>query len=193
MRKFRRDHHLSIQSTYEKGQWVVGSFGRIENEEFPSTGFDLGIQYSFHIQLESKFGYYLGTLAGYFIELEKRGQRDFGPSSMWKLPGLLGGLVYNYSATGRVSVGAAGYLSRIVKLSAKGLAGEDEEISVTGETFDYFVSWERFVSLNSAIKIQYVNHRLWVPPARDAERFALDARIKRFSQGVSLGATYHFL
>ncbi len=193
VRRFRRDHHLVASMGYEKGYWHVGSFGRIADESFVSRGIDASIQYTFHIQLISKFGYYLGTGGGYYLELEKRDERDFGPSSMWRLPGLIVGLVYNYDSAGRVFADFSGYLSRVTELATANTLGESETISVTGESFDFHVGWDRFLSLNSALRLQYTSQQMWVPSPKNADKYALNAHLKRKSNGGSIGYVFHFL
>jgi hypothetical protein len=193
VRRFRRDHNLSVFHSFDQGYWNVGSFGQIQNEDFISRGVSSLIQYTFHIQLVSKFGYYLGSNAGYFVELEQQDDRDFGPASYWILPGLLGGIVYNYDSTGRVFVGGSANLSRILSLKTIDTHKTPQSITVTGEIFELATGWERFVTLNLALKLQYSARRMWVPKPKNAESLPVDAKINYESRTLGLGITYHFL
>jgi len=194
VRKFRRDHHLAASMSYDKGNWYVGSFGRIKGSRHLSQGIDTTLQYSFHIQLLSKFGYYLGSSTGYFAEFQKRHDEDFGPSSMWKLPGIAGGFVFNYNSTGRILVGSEIYLSRIVRLETKDSFGESQRIAISGESFDLMAGWDRFVTLNWAVRVQYYDRKMWVPSPRESTRHPpIDANIHRTSRGGTIGGVYHFL
>lgn len=193
VRKFRRDHHLTFLSGWDSGLWRIGSFGRLQDEEFKSSGVDSTLQYTFHLQIISKLGYYLGSSAGYYAELRERGDDDFGPSSMWKLPGFAAGLVYNYDATGRVFVGAETYLSRIVRLETRTSTGDSDTIAVTGETVDLMLGWDKFVSLSWGLRVQMVDRRMWVPRPYEAETESVNASISRRSRGYSLGTVFHFL
>ncbi|MCX6125571.1 MAG: hypothetical protein NTV34_12630 [Proteobacteria bacterium] len=193
VRKFRRDHHIAVSSGFDRGMWHVGSFGRLQETSHNSEGVDTTIQYSFHLQIIAKFGYYLGTSSGYYAELRRRHDDDFGPSSMWKLPGIAAGLVHNYDPTGRFYAGTEVYLSRIVRLESVNTSGESETIAVTGESFDIMYGWDKFVSLNWAIRIQAHDRRMWVPAPMESEGYPVDARLRRVSKGLTLGALYHFL
>lgn len=193
VRRFRRDHHIAVTTGSDRGSWYVGSFGRLQESTFRSEGVDSTFQYTFHIQISGKSGYYLGTSTGYFAELRKRRDDDFGPSSMWKLPGLVAGLVYNYDPTGRFFAGGEGYLSRVNQLETRDSKGESQTISVTGESFDFLCGWDKFVSLNWGIRTQYYNRQMWIPPPKNAETYPVDARLRRTSQGVTIGGVYHFL
>lgn len=193
VRRFRRDHHLAVTSGWDRGTWHLGSFGRLIDIAEKSEGVDSTFQYSFHLHIFGKFGYYLGSSAGYYAEMRLRGDNDFGPSSMWKLPGLVAGLVYNYDATGRFFLGTDIYLSRIVRLETRNIEGDSQTIAVTGETIDFVTGWDKFVSLSWGIRFQAYDRRLWVPAPREAAGHPVDARIKRTSRGASVGTVYHFL
>lgn len=193
IRKFRRDHHIAVISGWNGGLWNIGSFGRVQDSNFQSEGIDTSVQYSFHLQIKGKFGYYLGSSTGYYAEYRQRHDNDFGPSSMWKLPGIVAGIAYNYNPTGRFLVGSEAYLSRIVRLETRESSGESESIAVTGETFDLTIGWDKFVSLTWGIRLQAYDRKMWVPKPKEAEGYLVDAKIGRTSRGVSLGTVYHFL
>lgn len=192
VRKFRRDHHLAVVSGWDQGEWHVGRFGNLVDQDFRSAGIDSSLIYTFHIQIEGKFGYYLGTSAGYYEE--KRGSRtdDFTPSSMWKMPGVVGGLVYNYDPTGRFKIGGLAYLARLNNMRTR-INNESEQVAVSAECFEFTAGWDAFVSLNWGVHLQYHHRRLWVPKPIEASGYLVDAQMNRNSQGGSIGLLYHFL
>lgn len=193
VRRFRRDHHLVVSSGWEQGQWHIGYFGALKDETFRSAGADTTFQYSFHIQLSGKIGYILGSSSGYFAE-QYNGERDaqFTPSSLWKLPGLTAGIVYNYDATGRFIIGGEAYLARINNLRTR-VDGESQQIAVTAEGTDIHFAWDKFVTLNWGIRTQIHQRSLWVPKPFSAEGKLVDASLSRKSRGASVGTIYHFL
>jgi len=192
VRRFRRDHHIAFNLGWDRGRWNVGSFGRVRDHQFKSEGIDATVQYSFHLQIYGKFGYYLGSSGGYYSEFRRRDD-DFGPSSMWKLPGIAAGLAYNFSSSDRLLLGGEAYLSRIVRLESRDETGESVTIAVTGETYDVTATWDKFIALTWGVRVMAYERKIWVPRPKAVAGYPLDAKVSRTSRGVSLGTIYHFL
>lgn len=192
VRKFRRDHHLAVTTGWDQGSWHIGSLGKISDQDFKSAGVDSTVLYTFHIQLEGKFGYYLGTSAGYYTEQIGSRNDEFTPSSMWKLPGVVGGFVYNYDPTGRFKVGTIGYLARLNNLRTR-INDESQQLALSAECFEITAGWDAFLTLNWGVQLQWHNRQMWVPKPDNAGGSILDAHLNRASQGLTLGSVYHFL
>lgn len=192
VRRFRRDHHLAVTTGWDQGTWHVGSVGQVKDQDFKSAGIDSTIIYTFHIQIEGKAGYYLGTSAGYYSEQRDHRNDQFTPSSMWKLPGVVAGLVYNYDPTGRIKVGAIGYLGRLNNLRTR-IGDESQQLALSAECFEMTVGWDAFFTLNWGLHLQWHNRRMWLPKPEAAAGYLVDANLNRSSQGLTLGSVYHFL
>ena len=192
VRKFRRDHHLAVTTGWDQGTWHIGKFGTIHDQDYRSAGVDSTVIYTFHIQIEGKAGYYLGTSAGYYGE--QWGSRNdlFTPSSMWKLPGVVAGLVYNYDPTGRFQVGGVATLARLNNSRTR-INAESEQIAVSAECFELTAGWDAFLTLNWGLQLEWHHRRLWVPKPLEADGKLVDAQMNRTSQGVTVGSVYHFL
>lgn len=192
VRKFRRDHHLAIVTGWDQGEWHVRKFGTLADQDYKSAGIDSTIIYSFHIHISGKSGYYLGTSAGYYSEQAGSRSDLFTPPSMWKLPGVVAGLVYNYDPTGRFKVGGAAYLGRLNDMRTR-INDESETAAVSAECFELTAGWDAFVTLNWGLHLQWHHRRMWVPKPVEAASYLVDAQLDRMSQGVTLGGVYHFL
>ena len=149
-------------------------------------------QYSYHAQLFQKFGYYLGSSGGYFGELLKRKSNEVGPSSAWKLPGIVGGFVFCFDPRWRMMLGIDAYLSRYTKITSTE-NGEDIDISMSSETVDLLFSLDYFVSLNWGVRSTVYDRKNWLPRPFDSEIYPTNAKISRNSRGATLGMVFHFL
>ena len=193
VRKFRRDHHLSVLTSYDRGTWKVGRFGDIVNENFASEVIDMEIQYTFHIQILGRFGYSLGTSGGYFYERLGKKSDQFSPSSGWKLPGLVAEVVYNLDASARIFSGCEFYLTRLNNIGTRYRDGSADQAALTAETYEFHTGVDWFYVLNSGIKFFYYERLMWIPKPQDASGYLSDARLSRTSRGAGIGVIYHFL
>jgi hypothetical protein len=192
VRRFRRAHNVAFTSGYDQGTWNIGKFGDVVGTQVKSSGVDLTFQYSYHAQLFQKFGYYLGSSGGYFGELLKRKSNEVGPSSAWKLPGIVGGFVFCFDPRWRMMLGIDAYLSRYTKITSTE-NGEDIEISMSSETVDLLFSLDYFVSLNWGVRSTVYDRKNWLPRPFDSEIYPTNAKISRNSRGATLGMVFHFL
>ena len=192
IRKFRRDHHLSLITSYDRGSWDVRHFGPVDDQSFVSTGIETTLEYTFHIQIIGRFGYSLGTSAGYMFERAGSKDERFTPASAWKLPGLVGQLVYNIDPAARIFVGGAAYLARFNGFRVVQDDGSDDRAALTAEAFSFQTGIDLFYTINSGVRFFY-NRQLMMINRLDDSNYLSNAHLIRNSQGGGIGAVYHFL
>lgn len=193
VRGFRRDHNLSVESGYSSTAWITDKFGDLTSEQFQSRHLMFIGQYTFHILIAGKTGYFLGSSAGYtLVSGEKLGDK-FQPTTSWLLPGVQAGLVYNYDPSGRIFMGLGAQLERFNGLATKKTPGDWQKASLTGEAYQIFVGADIFLLLDTAIHFSWIDSTTFFKRPKDAEDKLVDVKMKRRSQGASIGLLYHFL
>jgi len=193
VRGFRRDHNLSVESGYASTSWIVDKFGDIRSGSYRSRHLSFVANYTFHILMAGKTGYFLGSCAGYTLADERKLNDEFQPTPSWTLPGVQAGLVYNYDPSGRLFLGLGAQLERFNDLRTRGSDGEWQSASVTGESFQFYLGADIFFLLDTAIHIAYLDSTTFFKRPADSQDELVDLKIKRRSQGASLGLLYHFL
>jgi hypothetical protein len=188
---FRREHNFALVSGISRGVWRISRFKDLKDEKFPSNGFYGRFQYSFHLPIYQSFGYLLGSGAGFIYE-SSRINSEFRPVSAWQYPGVLLGLVYNYSSVIRLATTAEAYLER-----HEGLRTQKTSIHVTSNVFDFGVSLDIFYDLTMALRIEYHERELLYEkpfiPQETAEIFDVDARIGKKDKTIAAGLVYHLI
>ena len=193
VRGFRRDHNLSLESGYSSTTWIVDKFGDLRSENYRSRHVTLVGNYTFHILIAGKTGYFLGSSAGYALADEKKIDDKFQPTPSWFLPGVQAGLTYNYDPSGRIIAGVGAQLERFNDLKTRRADGSWQRASLTGESFQFFFGADLFFVLDTAVHIIWSDATTFFKRPADAEDKLVDLKIKRRSQGASLGLLYHFL
>ena len=193
VRGFRRDHNLSLESGYDSTFWIVDKFGDLRSEQYRSRQLVLIGHYTFHILIAGKTGYFLGSSVGYTLTDEKKIDDEFQPTPSWLLPGVQSGLVYNYDPSGRIFIGVGAQLERFNDLKTKRFSGEWEKASLTGETYQIFIGADLFFILDTAIHFAWSDSTTFFKRPNDADDKLVDVKMKRRSQGATVGLLYHFL
>jgi hypothetical protein len=193
VRRFRRDHNLSTSIGYQSVDWDIQRFGDYTDRTYKSTQTSLVVDYTFHILLSGKTGYFLGSSFGYVYAKPDKIDDEFQPSTSWLLPGVRAGLAYNYDPSGRIFAGMGAQLERFNGLRTRRIAGDWQPASSTGESFQIYAGIDLFFTLDTAIHFTIVeNSTIFQKPA-DAGDFLVNARMRRRAQGAELGLLIHFL
>ena len=193
VRGFRRDHNLSLSVGYGSPHWQIDKFGDITGRSYHSEHLTLIADYTFHILIAGKTGYFLGSSAGYTFEKPEKIDNEFQPSSSWLLPGVKAGLVYNYDPSGRIFAGIGAQLERFNDLKTRRKTGSWQTASLTGETLQLFFGVDLFFFLDTAIHFTWNETTTYFSKPADPGDFLVNAHLSRRSQGAELGLLYHFL
>jgi len=188
---FRREHNFALVSGISRGVWAVSKFQELRNRKFVATGVFARFQYSFHLPIYQSFGYLLGSGAGFHYESSEI-RRDFRPVSAWQYPGVLVGLVYNYSSVIRLTSTVEAYLER-----HDGLKTKQTSIHITSNVFDFGISVDVFYDLTMALRLEVHGRELLYDkpfiPSDTAEVYEVDAKIGKKDRTVAAGLVYHLI
>lgn len=193
VRQFRRDHNLSFSFGYARTHWDVKKFGDYTRKKYNSTQQYFVADYTFHILILGKAGYFLGTNSGYVYTRPNDIDNQFRASTSWILPGVRGGLVYNYDSSGRVFVGSGAQLERFNDLRTHRSTGAWDSIAVTGESFQAFAGIDLFFSLNSSIHLAWSETRTFIQSPKESNDYVVNAIMMKRASGGEFGLLYHFL
>jgi hypothetical protein len=193
VRKFRRDHNLGLSVGFAETKWEARKFGDYRGKNYNSKQFTIITDYTFHILIGGKSGYFLGTNTGFVYTPPDNIDNEFRPSSSWLLPGIRGGIVYNYDPTGRVFIGGGAQLERFQELRTHRLTGAWNNAAMTGESMHLFIGADMFFSLNSALRFSWGETRCVLQSPADSEDYLVNASIVKRSFGGDFGFLYHFL
>lgn len=193
VRRFRRDHNLSLSLGYAQAKWDVQKFGDHQDRTYFADHERILAEYTFHILISGKTGYFLGTSGGYTYSRQNKLDDEFQPSSSWLLPGVRAGISYNYDPSGRFFAGIGAQLERFNDLRTHRLTGEWQNAALTGESLEAFIGVDLFFALDMAVHFAWVDTMTFFPKPADAGDFLVNARLTRRSQGAELGLLYHFL
>ena len=177
VRRFRRDHNISLSIGYASARWDNQSLGDYEGKNYRTDQNSIVAEYTFHILISGKTGYYLGTSGGYVFTRPNRLDNEFQPSSSWLLPG----------------VRAGAQLERFNDLKTHRASGVWQSASLTGESLQMTVGVDLFFALETALHLAWVDTVTYFPRPADASDFLVNARLTRRVQGGELGLLYHFL
>jgi hypothetical protein len=193
VRRFRRDHNLSLSAGYQYVTWNVQRFGDFTDKSYNSDQASLILDYTFHILISGKTGYFLGSSAGYIYAKPDKLDNEFQPATSWLLPGVRAGLAYNYDPSGRLFAGFGAQLERFNGLRTHRLSGPWESAHLTGETYQLYAGIDLFFALDMAVHFTLVSNTTVFQKPADAGDFLVNARLSRRSQGAELGLMMHFL
>jgi hypothetical protein len=193
VRRFRRDHNFSVSTGYQIASWHVLRFGDFTEKTYHAEQTSLSLDYTFHILISGKTGYFLGSSAGYAYTKPDKIDKEFQPSTSWLLPGARAGIAYNYDPSGRFFAGVGAQLERFNSLRTHRLTGDWQAMAITGESFQIFGGVDLFFALDTAIHLSWVDTTTVFQKPTDASDFLVDARMTRRTQGGELGLLYHFL
>lgn len=195
VRGFRREHNFALASGVSSGRWTVKRFGSLEDRKFDDSGVWTKFQYSFHLPIYKGFGYMLGSSTGYHYE-STDDRRDFHPVAAVQYPGVLAGLVMNFTPVIRVSTAFDVYLERHNGIEEADDDGEDEKIFVTLQAYDTGIFIDVFYQLSWALRLEghkrHVDYQKpFIPDS--TESFPVDANFKKDDQWVGVALVYHLL
>jgi hypothetical protein len=193
VRRFRRDHNISLSLGYASAKWDVQAFGDNRGKNYRTEQNSVVAEYTFHILISGKTGYYLGTSGGYVFARPNKLDDEFQPSSSWLLPGVRAGMVYNYDPSGRLFAGVGAQLERFNNLKTHRASGEWQSASLTGESVQMVAGVDLFFALETAIHFAWTDTMTYFPKPAHASDFLVNARLTRRVQGAEMGLLYHFL
>ena len=193
VRRFRRDHNISLSLGYASAKWDVQSFGDYQGKSYRTDQNSVVAEYTFHILISGKTGYYLGTSSGYVFARRNKLDDEFQPASSWLLPGIRAGIVYNYDPSGRIFAGVGAQLERFNDLKTHRINGEWQSASLTGESLQMIAGVDLFFALETAIHFAWVDTKTLFQKPAASSNFLVNARLTRRAQGAELGLLYHFL
>lgn len=191
VRGFRSEHHFALVGGPLNGSWHFKRFGTQINKRHRDSGYILKFQYSYHIPIYRSFGYFLGSSAGVWKVTQQASQARLQSSAM--LPGILAGLVYNFSPGYRALAGIDYYLERWSVLQERDRVGEDPSISVTARTTDLFVAMDFFYKLKWSFRAEVHKRRLDFYGTKKGDGKAVDAVIARDDEWYGFGLLYHLM
>ena len=188
---FRKDHNFALFMGRAEGTWKIRDFGSISDEKHAMSGVAIKAQYSYHIPLWQSFGYFLGSSVGYYYESAR--SANFRPVHSLHLPGLLVGLVYDFSPSTRVLLGLDTYLERLDGLEVR----TQESIRVLDATMftwiDTGIMFDYFFSLNVAARIEAHERNVAYDPMDNSDGKIESANFEKEDRWVGLGLVYHIL
>ena len=190
---FRQDHNFAFSAGTAQGTWNIKHFGNIEGKEFQSKAYLLKGQYSFHIPLWKRLGYFLGSSFGYYFESPS--SEDFSPTTSLNLPGLLLGLSYNISPSLRVMGAVDTYLERLEGLKDRTDSANPLILDATMLTLaDAMLMSDYFFNLNFALRIEWHMRKiLYSGPKRPNSALIERAKFEKEDHWFGIGVVYHHL
>jgi hypothetical protein len=198
VRGFRHEHNFALSLGGSSGDYEVHSFGVINDQSFHSAAAWSKFQYTYHLQIYHGFGYMLGSSAGYFYETV-RGDRVFQPAPAVMFPGILAGLVMNFSPSVRLSTAFDVYMERVTNFTANNLAdpSKTQNIAVTLVAYDAGGFLDYFYDLNWAVRLEAHNRRVYyyrpLEQPGDSTIYASNAVFRLTDRWLGLGLVYHLL
>jgi hypothetical protein len=193
VRRFRRDHNLSLSYSYQSVDWHIKRLGDLTDKVYRSSQSSMILDYTFHILIAGKTGYFLGSSAGYVFARQDKLSDEFKPASSWLLPGVRAGFSYNYDPSGRIFLGMGAQLERFNGLRTRRLDGDWQAFSITGETFQVYGGADFFFVMDTAIHVAVVRSVTLFQKPSEAQGFLVDSRMSRQTVGGELGVLMHFL
>mgnify|MGYP003683235395 CR=1 FL=1 len=180
VRGFRREHNFSVSLGVDSGTWLGQFPNSSSSVNYLSTQYQLRGRYSFHIPVWKRVGYFLGTSFGRSI-VETSGTPGFESPGVSYLPGVSGGLVWNISPGLRVSVGSDLNLVRL-----QDFYHEDDSILTTGRRVSQKVLLDLFMTISTAISIEYEWYDLSLAGTNEAE-------LRRSGESLAIGWLTHLI
>ncbi|MCX6107154.1 MAG: hypothetical protein NTY08_15110 [Proteobacteria bacterium] len=198
VRRFRSEHNFALSAGGSTGYYNVESFGEIVAKRFRSGAAWTKFQYSYHVPVYRGFGYLLGSSVGYYYEPADRG-RAFQPAPAKMFPGILGGIVMNFTASLRLSAAADVYMLRADRITSFDPVdpSRTEQISVTMVAYDLGGFFDYFYDLNWAIRLEthyrsvYYYRPLQQPG--DTTVYASDAVFQLSDHWYGVGLVFHLI
>ncbi|MFK7825006.1 MAG: hypothetical protein AB8G05_12670 [Oligoflexales bacterium] len=188
---FRKDHNFALFMGRTEGSWKVRDFGSISEERYAMTGLVFKAQYSYHIPLWQSFGYFLGSSVGYYYESTR--SANFKPSHSLHLPGLLVGVVYDFTPSTRVLFGLDAYLERLDGMEERNQEGKKALDATMLTRIDTGIMFDYFFSLNIAARIEAHQRNVAYNPMDNSEGKIESADFEKEDWWIGLGLVYHIL
>lgn len=198
VRGFRREHNFALSVGASSGNWDVRRLGTIKGLKVRNSGVWTRFQYSFHLQLYNGFGYMLGSSFGYHYETADR-RKPFRPVPAYMFPGVLIGVVENFSPVFRWSAAFDAYMERLNDLEDRDGLPPDGKVSATMEVFDFGTFVDFFYDLAWAIRLEaHHRHHEYLEPSCPTGKvcrndFPVNANFKKDDDWLGLGIVHHLL
>ena len=192
VRRFRRDHNFSLALGVGSASWQVEKFGTIQGRRYDNTSLFSLMRFAYHVQLVRGFGYFLGSTVGYNYETADS-RRPFRPTSAIRFPGVLGGLVMNFTPSLRAGVGGDIYLERHDGVQERDRIDPDPEISFNMQVFELHAFFDIFYSINWALRISGGGRYMQFFKPRESKGLDIDGNIKKSDQFLGLGFVFHLI
>jgi len=190
---FRKEHNVAVTTGSARGVWKIKRFSTIQDKEIPSEALWLKFQYSFHLPLWQGFGYLLGSSAGVLYEQDTK--EGLKPGLAWHLPGLLVGVVYNYSPSFRVVLAEEIFLERMENLEARPPENPASLDANMLSLLDVSLSVDYFFSLHLGVRLDAHYRKIFYTAPENAyeERLPEGVSFEKQDRWLGLGIVYHFL
>lgn len=193
VREFRSEHNFSVAMGMAKSKWLIKPSSWTDDIRPTTKAFYAKVQYSFHIPFWRGFGYFLGSSFGSIID-NGREVDGFKPTSVFMLPGILGGFIANISANLRLGLAVDSYLERVDGISWLD-EGHSTQLSINMMALlDSMAFVDIFYNLNWAFRMEYhLRNVSYTKPESQFKDKVVDAKINRMDSWIGLGLVYHLL
>lgn len=199
VRGFRREHNFAVSSGVTSGVWQVKRLGSItEERSFDASGIYGRFQYSFHLPIWGGFGYMLGSSFGYHYESADR-RRPFQPVDAIGFPGVLAGLIYNFSPVFRLGSAIDASLERHNGVEERPRTCPSDQVcqptqvSVTMQSYNLSVFFDIFYDLAWALRLEAAQRDLQYQRPQAAEGYPVDANFRKSDRWLGIGFVLHLL
>lgn len=192
VRGFRREHSFSVTGGYLRGRWTVRSMGTLKDRLISDDGAWSRAEYAYHLQLYEGFGYLLGSTFG--ATYTRTGESEpIKPPTSLIYPGLVAGLVYNFSPSVRAVAFGGINLERYDGIVESDGIGDDEKIYVTLESYDLGLAVDVFATLPLGVRLEFHDRYQKYRKPRSSEGKPVNASLERFDRWLGAGVVYHML
>lgn len=193
VRKFRRDHHFALIGQYFRGYWHLNHVGESIDQKFNSVGQSYRFQYTFHLQIYKKFGYFLGSEIGYSVDQSKI-DASYRPVDSLCFPGALIGIVYNFSPPHRILTQIGASLERFDDITFENPnSTERQSVSLHMTSFEWSTSYDYFFSLSWGLRGSYGKRLSYFDRPIGWEGKTIDISLKRQDDVYGIALIHHFL
>ena len=189
---FRDEHNFAYSLGNVKGTWNFRRLGTVADKIAEEHGAYAKFQYSFHLPIIGSFGGILGSSTGYVYET-RADRTVYAPIREVCLPGLVAGMVYNFTAGLRLSAAGEIYMERVDGLHETDGVEPDRKISVTLEALEYQVAFDIFVHLKWAVRLEYHNRQVYFFRPIKSENYPVNAKFSKTDRFIGIGMLYHRL
>lgn len=190
VQEFRRNHHFVYGFAGTSGRWEYRHFG--DKKHYTTKGLASKFEYSFRIPFAQKFGYLLGSSVGIQYE-EAIDTPAFNVGTVLRLPGVLGGLIWNPSPQVSLLLTLESYLERI-----HGFRETSADRPVYLRTsmyalYDVGAAVEIYSRVFWGVRMEYHRREVRYAPPENARDRVEDIQMRRYDNWLGFGVVYHLL